>query len=280
MPKRIIDGEAMYGSDKLHRCPLWIRKEYPWLYPLADCNGNFELNLRVIAGKLWPNRPDLTEKKLEQIFQIFNQEGLAFVWEVGGRRYLHWTASERIGRLPPPSQRSRKYEKTFAPTIPPKPYRKYLQQFSEKYFLGEPKALPYQAKAKVVGLGYSRARVGAKATATEEKPPPAPNDPPFFRGQKLRITPENHKKLLEAYPNLKLEELYKQADLWLVAKKKTRKNALAFMRNWCAKESDQQKGGMSRAEQRDQRNLAALGLDRSADTGVPSTVRSRLPPGS
>ena len=71
MPKRIIDGEGMYGSDKLRRCPLWIRKEYPWLYPLADCNGSFELNQRVIAGKLWPNRPDLTEKKAGTDFPDF-----------------------------------------------------------------------------------------------------------------------------------------------------------------------------------------------------------------
>jgi len=262
----------MYGSDKLHRCPLWIRKEYPWLYPLADCNGSFELNLRVIAGKLRPNRPDLTEKKLEQVFQTFNQEGLAFVWGVGARQYLHWTASERIGRLPPPSHRSKKYEKTLAPPVPPKPYREYLQGFSEQ-------ATPWATQQKRLQvLALARAKDRDRATATEE--PPVPTESPFFRGQKLLITSEIHKKLLEAYPNLKLEELYKQADLWLVAKKKTRKNTLAFMRNWCAKETDQQKGGMSRAEQRDQRNLAALGLDRSVDTGVPSTVRSRLPPRS
>jgi len=130
-PKRVLDGEGFWGSTKLRRCALWIRKEYPYLYSLADCNGSFEFDLPVILGKLKPNRPDLSTHKLETIFMAFRNEGVAFVWIEKGRQYIHWTGSERRGRLPRPSRRSNKYEKKLAPPVPPRAYKAYLQQFGE-----------------------------------------------------------------------------------------------------------------------------------------------------
>src|SRR5574337_1114273 len=57
MPKRVIDFEAMWASDKLAACAVWARREYAWLYGLADCSGSFELsNLRVVWGKVRPTR--------------------------------------------------------------------------------------------------------------------------------------------------------------------------------------------------------------------------------
>ena len=131
MPKRVLDGEGFWGSRKLRRCPLWIRKEYAYLYALADCNGSFELDLPVILGKVKPNRPDLSWRKLDLIFRTFNEEGIAFVWTESGRHFAHWTGSERRGRLPRPSRRSNKYEKKLAPPIPRRAYKAYLQRFGE-----------------------------------------------------------------------------------------------------------------------------------------------------
>ena len=130
MPKRVLDGEGFWGSRKLRRCPLWIRKEYAYLYALADCNGSFELDIPVILGKLRANRPDLSIRKLELVFETFEKEGLAFVWSVNDREYVHWTGSERVGRLPRPSRRSNKYEKRLAPPVPEKAYAKYLRKFN------------------------------------------------------------------------------------------------------------------------------------------------------
>ncbi len=131
MPKRVLDGEGFWGSRKLRRCPLWIRKEYAYLYALADCNGSFELDLPVILGKVKPNRPDLSWRKLDLIFRTFNEEGIAFVWTESGRHFAHWTGSERRGRLPRPSRRSNKYEKKLAPPIPRRAYKAYLRRFGE-----------------------------------------------------------------------------------------------------------------------------------------------------
>ncbi len=52
MPKRLIDFEAMWASDKLAACAEWAQVEYAWVYGLADANGSFELtNVRVIWGR-------------------------------------------------------------------------------------------------------------------------------------------------------------------------------------------------------------------------------------
>ena len=160
MPKRVLDGEGFWGSRKLRRCPVWIRREYPYLYPLADCNGNFELDIPVILGKLKANRPDLSIRKLELVFDTFKKEGLAFVWEVHSRQYVHWTRSERRGRLPQPSHRTNKYERKLAPPYPREEYAAYLQQFGELVDV-----------ADSTGLATVRAKATARATDKAKETP-------------------------------------------------------------------------------------------------------------
>ena len=108
MPKRVLDFDAMWGSDKLAACAAWAQAEYAWLYGLADASGCFELtNLRVIWGRVAAIRGNLTIERLEQVFAEFQDKGLLFVWEHEGKRYAHWTGSDVPGRLPPPSWRMR-----------------------------------------------------------------------------------------------------------------------------------------------------------------------------
>ena len=137
---------------------MWIRREYPYLYPLADCNGNFELDIPVILGKLKANRPDLSIRKLELVFETFKKEGLAFVWSVARRQYVHWTGSERRGRLPQPSHRSNKYERKLAPLYPQEEYASYLQQFGELVEV-----------AASTSLATARARATDRATESFEQ---------------------------------------------------------------------------------------------------------------
>ena len=117
MPKRVIDFDAMWGSDKIASCAEWAQAEYAWLYGLADASGCFEItNLRVIWGRVAAIRRNLTIERLEQIFIEFQDKGLLFVWEHEGKRYAHWTGSDVPGRLPPPSWRMRL--ERFAPPVP------------------------------------------------------------------------------------------------------------------------------------------------------------------
>jgi hypothetical protein len=129
MPKRIIDGDALWASSKLARCPEWMIPEYAWLYPLCDGNGSFEINLKVIHGKVSPIRPHFSIDDLQNILREFHRHGLLFLWDEGAKRYGHWTASELPGRLPPASQRDR-YQ-FLAPKVPKDLLDKYMREYRE-----------------------------------------------------------------------------------------------------------------------------------------------------
>ena len=129
MPKRVIDADAMWSSDKLAACAEWAQAEYAWLYGLADASGSFELtNLRVIWGRVAAIRRNFTIERLEQIFDEFGARGLLFRWESSGKRFGHWTGSDVPGRLPAPSWRAR-LEK-LAPPVPRKELAEYVARFS------------------------------------------------------------------------------------------------------------------------------------------------------
>jgi hypothetical protein len=131
MPKRVLDFDALWASDKIASCPAWAQAEYAWLYGLADASGSFELtNLRVIWGRVAAVRKDLSLERLEAIFHEFIARGLLFTWEAGGKRYGHWTGSDVPGRLPPPSWRAR-LEK-LAPPVPKRELAAYTARFSSR----------------------------------------------------------------------------------------------------------------------------------------------------
>ena len=140
MPKRVIDFDAMWGSDKLAACAAWAQAEYAWLYGLADASGCFELtNLRVIWGRVAAVRGTLTIERLEQVFAEFQDKGLLFVWEHEGKRYAHWTGSDVPGRLPPPSWRMRL--ERFAPPAPKQQLAQYMSRFA-------------RGRAALAGVGF------------------------------------------------------------------------------------------------------------------------------
>ena len=140
MPKRVLDFDAMWGSDKLAACAAWAQAEYAWLYGLADASGCFELtNLRVIWGRVAAIRGNLTIERLEQVFAEFQDKGLLFVWEHEGKRYAHWTGSDVPGRLPPPSWRMRL--ERFATPVPKHRLAEYMGRFA-------------RGRAALAGVGF------------------------------------------------------------------------------------------------------------------------------
>ena len=150
MPKRVIDFDAMWGSDKIASCADWAQAEYAWLYGLADASGCFEItNLRVIWGRVAAIRSNLTIERLEQVFAEFQDKGLLFVWEHEGKRYAHWTGSDVPGRLPPPSWRMRL--ERFAPPVPKQKLAEYMARFA-------------RGRAALAGAGFRGEERGAEGT--------------------------------------------------------------------------------------------------------------------
>ena len=131
MPKRVLDFDALWASDKLAACADWAQAEYAWLYGLADASGSFEMtNLRVIWGRVAAVRRNLTLERLQQIFDEFIARGLLFTWEDNGKRYGHWTGSDVPGRLPPPSWRARL--ERLAPPVPRPALAAYTARFGAR----------------------------------------------------------------------------------------------------------------------------------------------------
>src|ERR1700722_17655989 len=158
MPKRVLDFDAMWASDKLASCAEWAQTEYAWLYGLADASGSFEMtNLRVIWGRVAAIRRNLTLGLLGQVFEECIARGLLFTWEENGKHYGHWTGSDVPGRLPPPSWRMR-LEK-LAPPIPRAALAAYSARFGgrrEGVASGESTPLPSPAllDSQMAGLKH------------------------------------------------------------------------------------------------------------------------------
>jgi hypothetical protein len=128
MPKRVIDFDALWASDKLASCAEWAQSEYAWLYGLADASGSFEFtNLRVIWGRVAAIRKSLSLERLQEIFDEFIARGLLFTWEENGKRYGHWTGSDVPGRLPARSWRTRLQK--LAPPVPVEALAAYSARF-------------------------------------------------------------------------------------------------------------------------------------------------------
>ena len=219
MPKRVIDFDAVWASDKLANCAPWARAEYTWIYGLADSNGSFELtNLRVIFGRAYAIRDDVTIQHMSRALEEFRGKGLLFVWEENGKKYGHWTGSDVPGRLPPPSWRARL--ERLAPPVPQAALANYLSAFSSSRL----KAVPGKAQGQDLDLGLDldldldreveAAAPTVAAAAAAAAPTPANEDrqskPPVsspggafvFDHPRVRISAQLDSKLALEFPQL------------------------------------------------------------------------------
>lgn len=108
MPKRILDGEALWRSDKLNKVePLEFRAEYANLLPLALADGSFESNPKRVWSDVYSyNRPDVTVDLVEDILKEFERVGLLVQkTDETGKLWGKWVGIE--SRLPSDSTKDR-----------------------------------------------------------------------------------------------------------------------------------------------------------------------------
>ena len=190
MPKRVIDFDAMWASDKLASCAEWAQVEYAWLYGLADASGSFEItNLRVIWGRVAAIRPSFTMERLEAVFEEFIAKGLLFTWMASGKRYGHWTGCELPGRLPPPSWRMRL--ERLAPLVPRDEYAAYLARFSAKQrHAGCEPSLSQTFSDSVEATEREQDSAQARHSPTDKPLEAGSSDAPISRGKPSLEFPE------------------------------------------------------------------------------------------
>ena len=106
MPKRIIDGEGVWRSQKLRQVELKYRSEYANLLPLAEDRGSFEYDPASIWADVYAcSRPDITQDDVTKILAEFERVKLLYRWEQDGKTWGFWVGIDKAGLLPKPSER-------------------------------------------------------------------------------------------------------------------------------------------------------------------------------
>jgi len=116
VPKRVVDGEGIWGSDKILRLSTEFQPEYANLLPLAEANGVFEVNPHKVWSRVYAyNRRNVTVEWVQELLNELVEVGLLLIWEDNGKVWGFWDGNEKAGRLPKESEQ-KKYK-----NLPPNP---------------------------------------------------------------------------------------------------------------------------------------------------------------
>jgi hypothetical protein len=160
MPKRVLDGEGLWRSEKLARVqPEKFRAEYANQLPLAHANGVFECDARRVWAEVYAfNRPEVSITDVEAIQAEFERVGMFFRWKASdGKTWGYWVGIERPGRLPPASRLKTRHE-----TLGPEPPESALKAYVDSHRL--PDGQPMVALG--FGLGSGKGTRAVKRTLT------------------------------------------------------------------------------------------------------------------
>lgn len=127
MPKRVVDGEAIWNSKKLKKVePPAYRAEYTNMIPLATANGSFECDPEMIWSRIYAyNRPDISAETVAKILDEFERVKLLFRWtDEQENRFGYWVGIEKPGRLPGQSRQG-SHERVATNRIPTESIRKF-----------------------------------------------------------------------------------------------------------------------------------------------------------
>lgn len=119
MPKRIIDGEALWTSTKLESVqPPCFRLHYANWLPMAEANGVFEANPDVIRARIYGYMlPTFTKSWVAKLLNEFRRVGLVSTYLAEGKMWGYFNGIHKPGRLPTDTHLSR-YK-----NLPPNPPR-------------------------------------------------------------------------------------------------------------------------------------------------------------
>ena len=102
MPKRIVDGEALWGSSKIRRLPQEYRYHYANWVPVAEANGSFEIDLDSLLSRIYHPAldPDMDVSEVFYVLREFVIVGLIEVWKADSKVWGTFAGMDKPGRLP------------------------------------------------------------------------------------------------------------------------------------------------------------------------------------
>lgn len=230
MPKRIVDGEGLWRSNKLARVePLRTRAEFANLIPLALANGSFECSPRLVWSQVYSfNRPDVTPEDVELFLKAFEDAGMLFRWtDANGRTWGYFVGIDRPGRLPGKSRKGKNEKIGAEPAIPE--LRKFLESKGCPGFgLGSG-----ISSGNGTGSGVDNGAPKNSARKAQDNPRPSPS---VFLGSHLIISDSQDRLLARAFPLVDRQHEYCKADAWIEANPDRRpRKTSRFVHNWFSK---------------------------------------------
>lgn len=261
MPKRVVDGEAIWTSRKLRLVePEWVRGEFANLLPLALANGVFELDADQIWARVYAYlRPSISRDDVSTIVAAFERSGLLFGWNTeDGKRWGFWIGIDKPGRLPRLSRVRGRHER-LGPTPPKNALEKYVA--TQWYTNGAP--VVSLGFGFGLGSGSGLGKEGAPETgAPPAQAPPRPS-PSAFTGSHLVVSQKQDSALGAAFPWVDRQAEYRRAESWLEANPQRHPRKLQrFINNWFQRIQPPSVNGKgaNHAEDRTRSNLRAAGL--------------------
>lgn len=117
MPKRMIDGEALWTSGKLKKVRVEFRTHYANWIPLAEANGVFEVDFDIIRARVYPIiLPTFSSENVQDVFDEFVRVGLLYTWSDTQKQYAYFVGIDKAGRLP--SEKHLKRYSALPPDVP------------------------------------------------------------------------------------------------------------------------------------------------------------------
>jgi hypothetical protein len=181
MPKRVVDGEGLWRSEKLLRVqPEKFRAEYANQIPLALANGVFECDERRVWSLVYAfNRPEVSIADVVAMHAEFDRVGMLFRWETpDGKRWGFWVGIERPGRLPSASRLRTRHE-TLGPEPPESALKAYVDNHRSPN--GQPTVALGFGLGSGSGLGSGKGTRAVKRTLTRAVKTRAQTDPLFAK---------------------------------------------------------------------------------------------------
>jgi hypothetical protein len=191
MNKRILDGAALWRSDKIARIePKRWRAEYANWIPLALANGVFEADTRRLWATVYSyNRPEILVNDVEDIKREYCRVGLVFFWidEATGKVWGFFVGIDKAGRLSPESRIKKKHVET-GPTPPADALRRYIELTSAK-----------PLDSSVVSHWLTNGCLGSGSGSGKHTAPSAPGVSPSKNSEKLKLEQETKEAGWEAF---------------------------------------------------------------------------------
>jgi hypothetical protein len=122
----MIDGDALWGSDKLTTVPEKYQVEYAWILPLAQVNGCFECTPKSVWRTCYSLRSGWTIDEVAAMLDEFEKAKMLFRFQIAGKTHGFFIGMQKEGRLPSSAERNKYREPWRSGKLPLKELAAFL----------------------------------------------------------------------------------------------------------------------------------------------------------